>query len=252
MNLVRAIRRAEKFTIDNSPLILTVVGVTGTVTTAVLTGKATVKAVRLIDDENEVDPETLTNKDKVKLTWHLYIPAVGVGVTTIACVIGANRIGMRRAAAMAAAYSVSERAFEEYREKIVEKIGESKEREARDDLAQDRVNKKSVSDSQVIVTGGGDVLCFDQYTARYFQSDMETLKKAQNDLNYKILNNFYASLNDFYDKIGITRISHGDEVGWNSDRMVELVFSTTMSDDNRPCIAIDFDVSPVRDYFRTH
>ena len=153
---------------------------------------------------------------------------------------------------MAAAYTVSEKAFEEYREKIVEKLGANKERQARDEVAQDRVNANPVGRTEVIVTGGGNVLCYDMYTGRYFQSDMETIKQAQNNLNHHILNNVYASLNDFYDMIGLSRIKTGDEIGWNSDKLMEIYFSTTMSDDQKPCIAIDFSVEPVRNYFRTH
>jgi hypothetical protein len=88
------------------------------------------------------------------------------------------------------------------------------------------------------------------YTGRYFQSSMESLKKAQNDLNYKILNSYYASLTDFYNLIGLSRTTTSDDVGWNSDEMLELRFSTIMSDDQRPCIAIDFKVAPIRGYFR--
>lgn len=265
MTLKQLAYKAEKLVTDNSPLLLTVIGVTGTVTTAVLTGQATFKAAELIQKEKDVrvwssapiDSQDfkgaeLTPRETFELVWRLYIPAAGVGVMTITCIVLANRIGNRRAAAIAAAYSVSEKAFEEYREKIIEKIGANKEREARDDLAQDRVNRNPVGKTEVIITGGGEVLCYDTYTARYFMSDMETLKKAQNDVNYQVINQFYASLSDFYNKIGLPSTKTSDDVGWNSDQLMEIEFSTTMSDDDRPCIAIDFRVDPVRNYFRVH
>lgn len=258
MNLMRYFKAAEKFTVDNSPLILTGFGAAGVITTAVLTGKATIKAYELVQDTpSDVLPYAddlgnISKTDVVKLVWPLYIPPVCSGVLAVTCIICANRIGTRRAAAMAAAYTVSEKAFEEYREKIVEKLGANKERQARDEVAQDRVNANPVGRTEVIVTGGGNVLCYDMYTGRYFQSDMETIKQAQNNLNHHILNNVYASLNDFYDMIGLSRIKTGDEIGWNSDKLMEIYFSTTMSDDQKPCIAIDFSVEPVRNYFRTH
>ncbi len=95
-------------------------------------------------------------------------------------------------------------------------------------------------------------MCFDMYTGRLFLSDMETLKKAQNDVNYDVLNNFYASLTDFYDKIGLAKTTTSDDVGWNSDKMLELTFSTTMSDDQRPCLAMTFAVEPIRNFHRIH
>jgi hypothetical protein len=261
MTLSEILKRAEKLTVDNSPVLLTAIGTVGTLTTAYLTGKASFKAAHILEDaleEKRIEIQhdkprgipSLDNKEKVRIVWKLYIPAASTGVVTVVSIIAANRIGMRRAAAVAAAYSISEKAFAEYKEKVLEKIGENKERDVRDDLAKDRVKDNPVSSSQVIITGGGDVLCYDAFTARYFKSDMESLKKAQNDLNYKVLNDFYASLSDFYDLIGLPTTSFSDEVGWNSDRLLELQFSTVLSDDGRPCISIDFRTVPIRDYYK--
>ena len=48
MNLMRYFKAAEKFTVDNSPLILTGFGAAGVITTAVRTGKATIKAYDVV------------------------------------------------------------------------------------------------------------------------------------------------------------------------------------------------------------
>lgn len=261
MSIANLAKSLERFTIAKSPAILTAIAVTGTVTTAVMVGKASFKAAELIAEEElrretdyklEVTKELvrMEPKDKFVLVWTLYIPAVSTGFTTIVAMITANQIGTRRTAAMAAAYSLSEKAFGEYREKVVEKIGEKKETAVRDELAQDRVTAHPVSSTQVFMTNGGDVLCFDQHSGRYFQSDMETLKKAVNDLNYKIIAESYASLNDFYDKIGLAILPTGEELGWNTDRKFDLSFSSVLSEDQRPCIAIDFMYGPFLDYYK--
>ena len=253
MTLSEILKRVEKLTIDNSPTILTAIGVTGSLTTAYLTGKASFKAAEILileHEEEDLKDIPRSRKKDAKRVWKLYIPAASTGAVTVVSIIAANRIGMRRAAAIAAAYSISEKAFAEYKEKVLEKVGENRERSVRDDLAQDRVRNNPSSDREVIITGGGDVLCYDAFTGRYFKSDMETLKKAQNDLNYKVLNNYYASLSDFYDLIDLPRTSYSDEVGWNSDALLELEFSTVMSEDNRPCISINFRIQPIRGYYR--
>lgn len=256
MTLTRLAKQGEKFVADNSPAILTGMGVVGVVSTALLTGKATFKAAELIRErefgDNADRVNVLETKDRALLVWRLYIPAASTGLLTATAIIGANRIGTRRAAVMAAAYSMSEKAFTEYKDKVVEKIGENKERDIRDSVAQDRVARNPVDNQQVIVTGGGEVLCYDTWTGRYFQSSMEALKKAQNDVNYQVLNNYYASLSDFYDKVGLSRTKNSDDFGWNSDDLLELYFSTTMSDDDRPCISVDFRVEPIRGYSRVH
>lgn len=254
MNLAQTMKRLEKFTIDNSPAILTAIGITGTLTTAYLTGKATIKATRLIDEELERvnygrrDPELLpTPRDIVLYTWKLYIPAIVTGTLTVAAIFGANRVSTRRATAVATAYSITERAFAEYKDKVVQKVGEKKEQTYRDEIAQERVTKNP-PDSLVVMTDGGDVLCYDQFTGRYFRSTMEDLKQAENTINHQILHDGYASLTDLYSELGLKPTSFSDEVGWTIDYLLKMNFSTTLSEDNKPCLAIDFDLRPSRNF----
>lgn len=254
MTLSNIAKRAEKLIADNSPVILTAVAVTGTITTAVLASRASFKAKELFDIEEyhreyveEVAPMDI--REKVNLSWKLYVPAVGTGAITIACIIGANRIGTRRAAAMAAAYSLSEKAFVEYKDKVIEKMGETKEQKVRDSIAQDRVDANPVSTREVIITGGGDVLCYDSITGRYFESNVETLRKAQNDINQQILSSMYATLHEFYSLIGLPSTLYSSEVGWNNDNMLELQFSTVLSEDGKPCLSVGYATYPIRGYY---
>lgn len=254
MTFYDIVKNVEKIVADNSPAILTAIGVTGTLATAYFTGTASFKAAEIIQNREKEDGYPVEPKERLKtrtkLIWKLYIPAVGTGVLTVACIVCANRIGTRRAAAMAAAYSISERALFEYKEKVIEKFGENKDRAVRDDIAQDRVNKNPISTREVIITGNGDVLCYDTITGRYFESNVETLRKAQNDINQQILTNMYASLWDFYELIGLPSTAYSNEVGWNTDTLLDLDFSTVLSEDKRPCVSINYTVFPIRDYYR--
>lgn len=248
MTLSRLTKQAEKFAIDNSPSLLSGLAVSGVVVTAILTGKASFKAAQILEAEKyEMDL-----REKVGLVWKAYIPAAGAGAVTVACVISANQIGSRRAAAVAAAYSISEKAFAEYREKVVEKIGEKKAQGIKDEIAQDRVNRNPISTREVIISGAGEVMCYDQYTDRYFKGSMEAIKKAQNDFNYRLINDGYGSLTEFYDLLGLKGTSFSEEVGWTSEKMMEIAFSTTLSETGEPCLAIDFYVEPVRNFYRFH
>lgn len=251
-------QRAGKLAADNSPAILTAIGVTGVLTTAYLTGKASFKAAEIIARNErrpyQSEPENrLEVKEKVELVWKLYIPAATTGLVTVVCIIGANRIGTRRAAALATAMTISEKAFTEYKDKVVERLGQKKEQGVRDEIAQERVDQNPVSQTkEIIIAGGGDVLCLDAYTGRYFKSDIETLKKAQNDLNHRIISDMYASLTDFYNLIGLAPAGCSEEVGWSSDRLMELSLSTTLADNGQPCIVVDFQTMPIPDYQRFH
>lgn len=256
MTLASFLKSTEKYVQDNSPTILTAFGVVGTISTAILAGKAAYKARDVIEAENKrfapKQEPYLSDKEKFQLTWKLYIPAASTGMVTIACIIAANRIGSRRAAALAAAYSISEKAISEYKAKVIEKLGANKDRDIRDELAQNRVNQNPVTKSEVIVTGNGEVLCYDQYSGRYFESSMEEIKRAQNDTNYQIIRDNFASLGDFYDRLGLGMTKYSEEVGWNTDHPLEIMFSTTLSDDKRPCLSMDYQTTPTRGYQNFH
>lgn len=261
MSLNILVKRTQRYLSNNAPLVLTSVGVTGLVTTAYLSGKSGFKAGQIIAEERQRAYNSGSFTDRyefeeafnaryiLEATWKLYIPALIVGSATITAIIASNRIGTKRAAALAAAYTLSERAYSEYKERIVQTIGAKKEQAVRDELAQERVLQNPESNRQVIVSSG-DVLCYDTFSGRYFMSSMESLKGAQNATNYEILNNVYASLSDYYGHVGLPKTDLSDEVGWTSDKLLELDFSTVMSEDGKPCISVSFMVKPVRDYYK--
>jgi hypothetical protein len=257
-------KHASKFTADNSPTILTVIGATGVLGTAYLTGKATFRVAEILAFEHEdrktkhkgyIPPELLadfTFKEKVNFVWKEYIPPATTATVTIAAIIMANRIGSRRVAAMTVAYSLSERAFTEYRDKVVQHMGDKKEQRVRDDIAQDRVDRHPPKPGSILVMAEGKVPCFDAYSARYFASTMEDLKKAQNDLNYKIINNDYASLSEFYDLLDLEHTLQSDNIGWNTEKLLELEFSTCMTPEQKPALSISYRTEPIRGFQRFH
>jgi len=257
MNLSSIARRAQRAASDNTPALLTTLGVAGLISTVVLASKGTLKAAEVLrlEIEDAVDSTgdeeyTLNTKRQVELTWKYFVPAVGTGAFTIACIIAANRIQTRRAAALATAYGLSQEAYKTYKDKVVEKLGEKKEQAVRDEIAQDRVNKNPPA--EIIVFGGGEALCLDKHSGRYFNSTLEGLKKAQNDINYRIIHDSYASLSDFWDLIGLPKTAESDEIGWNTDTGLEIEYSTAMTPDGRPCIAINFQTTPGRGYFSVY
>ena len=249
MDLAKYARVAEKFVVDNSPLILTAIGVTGTVTTAVLTGKATFKAAKLIADAEFVakqkeGAEPPSKADKVALTWKQYVLPAATGTLTCAAVIGANRISASRMAALAAGYTMLDNRFTDYRNEVLKKLGVKKEEELRADAAQKRTDGNPPTGIVVI---GGKSLFRDEVTGRYFQSTMEEVKKAMNDTNYQIVSKEYASLSDFYERIGLPATSLSEEFGWYLDdqNKFDILFATTIHE-GQPIITIDYPINPIR------
>ena len=238
----------------HSPEILTGIGIAGMLTTTVLAVKATPKALELIKedsrDNHDGDPYAYTKVEAVKSAWKCYIPATISGAVSIACIVGATSVNARRNAALATAYKIAETSLHEYRDKVVETIGEKKEKVIRDNIQQDRVDKNPVSRNEVIITGKGKTLCYDTISGRYFDSDIEDIKKAVNELNHRMLLENYISLSEFYDEIGLSHTKNSDDLGWNlnEEGLIELSFSPVMSEDDRPAIAIDYYVAPRYDF----
>lgn len=235
---------------EHSPEILTGIGITGLLSTTILAVKATPKALQLIDEKKEeMNTDELTNTEVVKTCWKCYIPAAVTASVSVACLIGANSVNSKRNAVLATAYKLSESAFSEYKEKVIETIGEKKEEEVRDKIAKGRIEKNPVKNNEVIITGKGDVLCYDIVSGRYFKSDVDKIRKAENTLNKKLMNDMYCSLNEFYDLIGLPFTQMGFELGWNvNDSLVEIEFSTQLSEDDTPCVVIQYSVLPKCDY----
>ena len=240
---------ARKFVVDNSPMILTGMAVAGVVTVAVLAAKASPRAVQDIQHAESERVELLTTVEKVTLTYHYFIPAAVAGTLTIGAIIMAQSINSRRQAAFISAYTIAESRFRDYQQKVVDKMGEAKEQAVRDDIAQDYVNANPINNSTLIVNDGDTQAFLDLMSGRHFLSTVEKVRKAENKLNYQLNNEAYASLNDFYDALGIPHISMGEDLGWRSGRMVDVRLSTTL-DEDRAVITLDFSVEPIGDYYR--
>lgn len=252
-NLANLMSNTRQFVSKRSPEILTGIGIAGMITTTVLAVRATPKALQLIEEKKNDDwVDELSPLEVVKTAWKPYVPAAVTGVASVACLIGASSVNAKRNAALATAYKLSETALSEYREKVIETIGEKKEKTVRDKVAEERVKKNPVSKSEVIVTNNGTTLCFDPISARYFKSSIDKIKRAENELNKQMLHDIsgYVSLNDFYDELGLDHTSVGDDLGWNVDRLIDISFSSQLNDNGEPSVVLDYLVAPKYDFYK--
>lgn len=243
-------RNVQKTMVRYSPEILTGIGIAGMITTAGFCIKGTTKAMQLIELEKEnKDVEKLTPKEVVKTTWKCYIPSAVTCTLSAACLIGATSTNSKRNAALAAAYTLSERAFSEYKEQVIESIGEEKEREVSDNVVKKRIERNPASKSEVTMTNRGNDLCYETLTGRYFRSDMQTIKDALNRLNEKILSYDYVSLTEWFDELGLSSTELSDLWGWRlDDGLVKIDFGSHIADDGSPCLAIRYDIPPQIDF----
>lgn len=244
--IAKSVRTAMK---KHSPEILTGIGIAGMITTTVMAVRATPKALVLIaEKKEELDTDTLGGKEIVKVAWPCYIPSAVVGTVSVFCLIGASSTNLRRNAALATAYTLSESTLKEYQEKVVETIGEKKEQSIRDSVAKDKMERNPVR--EVILTDkGGNTNCYDPISGRYFKSDRDKIARVVNELNRQMRDEMYVTLNDFYYELGLDGTQMGDMLGWNIDKgYIDISYSSHLDANGTPCLVIDYQVAPVYDY----
>lgn len=243
MTLAHVFNRSVKIVKSNSPEILTGLGIAGVISTSYLSVRAGMQAAQMIDVDEQANNGRLTDtKERLlaqfKLTWKSYIPPATAGIVTIACIVGSHKASGSRTAAAVTAYTVAERAMSEYKEKVIEQLGENKERKIHEEIIQEKVSSDTGKD--IVYLGKGDVLCCEMYTRRYFKSDMETLKKAQNAINYKIVNEHYVTLSELYDILDLDHTTDSDLMGWDSDKLLEFNFTSVLAHNEEPCLAFEY------------
>lgn len=263
-NILKTIKAG---TVKNSPVLLIGLGIGSFTSAIVLAVRATPKALKLINEKKEekkqriktynnssnstdiIVPE-LTKIEIVKSCWKCYIPAALSMLIGTVSLVSSSCISQRRNALLTTACAATQTAFNEFRTKTKDIIGEEKTKEVIDAVAKDKIEKLPVNDDEIIYTGQGDDWCFDAQCGRYFKGDIGKIKKAINTINYRLLNEMCVSLNEFYYEIGLEGTGLGDKVGWNLDNgMIEPAFSSIFSDSkNKTCFVVDFNLQPLYNY----
>lgn len=235
-----------KFLQKNAPAILTGVSVAGVVSTAMMAVKATPGAMYAVEDAEEEKNDILTKKELIQTVAPHYAPAAILGATTIACILGLNSVHARRNAALASLYTLTESTLKDYKEKVLEEVGVKKALKIDDAVAEERIKENPVSKNEVFLTGTGDTLCYDVMSGRYFRSEIESIRQAQNDFNHDLINgnSVWLSVNDFYYTLGLRPIKLGDYVGWFTDELMDIKFTSKIADNGDPCVVLQYVVEP--------
>lgn len=262
MDISKAINNFRHELGKHSPEILTGLGIAGMVTTCVISVKATPKALIVLEEihkhneENDISDKKEIGKQIVTKVCPLYLPAAVTGVVSIACIIGGQSVNLRRNAALATAYSLSESAFKDYRQKVVESIGEKKEKTIRDEVAKENRANHPIRNNEVIITDRGDTLFFDPISSRYFRNSIDNMKKIQNNLAYRMSYGMepYISLNDIYYEVGLPSIEMGEDLGFTTrDGLVEFDLGTAdVAENGEPCLILSYIVAPKYGYGDLH
>lgn len=247
----KALRYSKVFLKKNASTILTCVGGIGVVATAVMSVKATPKALARIEEAEEIKGEKLTKWETVQVAGPAYIPAAAVGVSTIACIFGANVLNKRHQAALMSAYALLDSSYKDYKNKVNELYGEGADKEVRAEIANDQY-----VDDNVTLKDSNKQLYYDDYSGRYFEATTETLLRAENLVNRALSDSAGVFLNEFYDAVGLEPTDYGNYMGWSSCELYDMSWSSWLEfyhekvvmDDGLECTIITFGMDPSFDF----
>lgn len=257
--LQKACYRSKQFLQRNSSTILTCIGSVGVVATAVLAVSATPKALKLIEEATDEKGEELTKMEVVKVAGPAYIPAIAVGVSTIACVFSANVLNHRHQAALTSAYALVDTAYKDYRNKVKELYGEETDTNIMDAIAKDNRENVAVYTPEYgsLDTSSGETrLFYEEHRRAYFEAPIEAVLNAEYHFNRNFAMRGYANINEFYEFLGLEKTHDGEILGWNSWQLMEeyehcwidFDHHTVKLDDGLECCIIRFPISPWLNY----
>lgn len=241
MNLSGIFNVAKVFAGQHAPEIYMGMGIGLSVLTPVLAAKETKDM--LLDDGWTKEP---TLKDKLVIYAKHYWPAAVTGTASIFLIVSGQHIQYKRTAAATAAYVLAQDSLSNFTEHVVSEIGPKKVTAIKDQITKEKIEELDFSDASIINTGNGDMLCYDAIGGRPFLSSVEAIRKAESEMNKRMLTCNFISLNEFYRELDLPEIKFGDELGWDValEGTVDIEFSSQLYKNEKPCLVIDSDMCP--------
>lgn len=236
-NIGRKILVAKK----NSPHIFFATGIVGVVGSTVLACRATLKLEKTLDDikddinvVNGLDLDRLSDREHAQAVGKVYInsgvelvklygPSIVIGGISIAALTGSHVQLARRNTALTVTLGAVMKAYEQYRIRVQDEVGEKRELEIYRGLGDDTVeiegHKKKVQTT--------DPNAWSIYTRIFDESNVNWQRDSelnrifiqcqQNYANHMLQSRGHVLLNDVYDQLGFNRSKAGAIVGWVLD-----------------------------------
>lgn len=229
----------------NSATIVSCIGAVGVVATTIAAVKATPKALLLIENEKayinkqleedgwQTRVDKLTTAETIKATWKCYIPTAIIGLSTIACIFGANTLNKRQQAAITTAYMLLDNTYKQYKEKVSKLLG---------DNADTMVKKSIIEDQYSEIT-----LFYEYHYGEFFERRKADVLNAEYQLNLKFASQGYACLNDFFELLGLPITQEGEVIGWSTQEgysAIDFEHQLLELDDGMECTIINLPISP--------
>ena len=247
---MKLLHQTKLFLNRNSATMLTCVGGVGVVATTVMAVKATPKALKVLEQAKEEKGEELTVSEMIQVAGPTYIPTAIMGAATLTCIFSANILNKRHQASITSAYALLDSSYKEYRNKVTAIYGDDADENVRDEIAKDKYKESEVNAKTVTE------LFYDEYSKRFFESTIARVKEAEYRINRDLVMQEYATLNDFYEYVGLDPIPSGDSLGWTPNinlecywqEWIDFTHSRITMDDGVECHSIVMLMEPVIDF----
>lgn len=216
---------AMQFFKYNGSSILTYIGAIGVLATSSMAILVTPKAINILEKKEQEKQEKLSKMEMIQNAGFLYIPTFVIGMSTLACIFGANVLNKHQQASLISAYSLIDSSYKEYKIKLKELYSDEVHHKIIDALAIERANNVYVNaeclGSNCILsseeTSNAKKLFYDEYGNRYFNSTIEQVISAEYHLNRNFILRGEACLNELYEFLGLEHTDYGSTVGWTMD-----------------------------------
>ncbi len=241
----------------HSPEILVMVGIAGTVVSAVLACKATTKVAEILDETKgtldtihegmetgAINGQEYTTEDGKKDTVvvyaqtgmklaKLYAPAIILGTLSITSILASNNILRKRNVALGAAYAAIDKSFKEYRGRVIERFGEQVDTELKygikakkfEEIEVDPETGKEKKVKKTVMVADpnlqSDYAVYFDSKSRNYETNPDYnrmfLKAQQAFANDKLQTRGHLFLNEVLDDLDLPRTPAGQIVGWTKD-----------------------------------
>lgn len=218
----------KQFWKRNSSTILTCAGGVGVVVTAVVTAKATIKVMDILEEAEEEKGDKLTTMEKVVLATPSYLPAILIAGATIGCGVSAHLLNKKRQTALIGAYALLDQSYQKYRHSVENRYGIEVDEEIRAEIS-----------SVTPVENNDKELFYEVLSETYFESTIADVYAAQYEANRALVVRDYLYLYEWYAELGIEVDPEKYDSGWSTGMCMDMYWQTWLDFGHKKMINAD-------------
>lgn len=214
MKIGRIFKSAIRSVKDHSGTICAVTAMAGVVATAILSGKAAVRA------DHEIDCD-MTKKERAKVYARCYWKTAAVGAATCGLIFGSDRLHVRKEVGLAGLAALWKGKYVDLDKKVAEVVGEEQYKEIQKSIAEDKINTLGFVPEKPANLGDNAMLVYEPYTDQLIWTTKEKIFHAMYEANLRFQRDFEVKLSVIIDYLGGEWDPLADEIGWNYDNAIQ-------------------------------